>query len=121
MHPRNNIGADPISNWDELRPAGLIDSLHLKGAAINQPEFSRVEWFWRRRPKILCADPVIVFCYLTIVVCLFFYLPQTALLFLVSIAAGTSCVLVDNCRLTRWRNEYESSIKRAIIRLSDQK
>ena len=34
--------------------------------------------------------------------------------------AGVSYVFVDYIRLSRWRNEYESSIKRA-IHLSDRK
>ena len=36
------------------------------------------------------------------------------------LGAGASIIFVDCIRLARWRNEYESSIKR-VIRLSDRK
>ncbi len=52
--------------------------------------------------------------YLTVAVCLSYYLPQTVLLLIVWTGAGASCIFVDYVWLTRWRNEYESSIKRAI-------
>ena len=120
MHLRKNIGANTVWNWDETPPAELIESLHLESATIDQHEFSRAEWFWHRRPGILFTNLVVIFSYLTVAVCLFYYLPQTVLLLVAWIGAGVSCVFVDYIRLSRWRNEYASSIKRA-IHLSDQK
>ena len=110
-----------IPYWDDFPPANLIETLRLKSTTTDQHEIARVEWFWRRRPKILCANLVFAFSYLSVLVCLFYYLPQTIFLLLVWIGARSSCFLVDCFRFVRWRNEYESSIKRAIIRLSDQK
>jgi hypothetical protein len=34
--------------------------------------------------------------------------------------AGVGCVLLDQTRLTRWRNGYESSITRVIVGLSEK-
>jgi hypothetical protein len=120
MHPRKNIGADNVWNCDEMPPAELIESLHLESGKIDQQKFSRAEWFWRRRPGILFTNLMVIFSYLTVAVCLFYYLPQTVLLLVAWIGAGVSCVFVDYFRLSRWRNEYGSSIKRA-IHLSDRK
>ena len=121
MYPRKKAGADSIWNYDELSPADLIESLQLERALINQKEFSRAEWFWSRRPKLLCENLVLFFCYLTVAVCFFYYLPQTALLLVFWIGAGASCIFVDHIRLTRWRNEYGSSIKRIIVHLPERK
>ena len=114
MHPRKKIGAE--SNWscDEMPPAELIESFHLERVTIDQQEYSRAEWFWRRRPGILFTNFTVILSYLTVAVCFFYYLPQTALLLVVWIGAGASCIFVDHIRLNRWRREYESSIKRAI-------
>ena len=120
MDPRKKIGADTIWNCDEMAPAELIESLHLESAAIDEQEFSRAEWFWHRRPGVLFANLTVFFTYLTVAVCLFYYLPQTVLLLVAWVGAGASSVLVDCIRLARWRNEYESSIKR-VIHLSDRK
>ena len=114
MNPRKKIGAETVWDCDEMPPSELIESLQLESATIDQHEFSRAEWFWRRRPEFFFTNLTVIFSYLTIAVCLFYYLPQTVLLLLTWIGAGASCVFVDHLRLTRWRNEYESSIKRAI-------
>jgi hypothetical protein len=120
MHPRKRTGADIISNCDALPPRELIESLHLEAGKIDQHEFSRAEWFWRRRPGIVTTNVTVIFSYLTVAVCLFYYLPQTVLLLVAWIGAGASCVFADSIRLTRWRNEYQTSIERA-IHLSDRK
>lgn len=120
MHARKKIGADTAWNCDEMSPAELIEALHLESVTIDQHEFARAEWFWRRRPEILFANFAVLLSYLIVAVCLFYYLPQTVLLLMTWIGAGASCIFVDNVRLTRWRNEYESSITRA-IHLSDRK
>jgi hypothetical protein len=109
MHPRTKTGADIASNCDELPPAELIESLHLEGGIIDQHEFSRAEWFWRRRPGIFSTNVTIIFGYIIVAVCLFYYLPQTVLLLVTWIGAGASCVFADYIRLTRWRNEYQTS------------
>jgi hypothetical protein len=120
MDPRKKIGADTIWTCDEMAPAELIESLHLESAVIDEQEFSRAEWFWRRRPEILFANITVLFTYLTVAVCLFYYLPQTVLLLVAWVGAGASSIFVDCIQLARWRNEYESSIKR-VIHLSDRK
>ena len=120
MHPRKKIGADTIWDCDELPPAELIESLHLERGLLDQHEFSRAEWFWRRRPGILFTNVTVILGYLTVAVCLFYYLPQTVLLLVTWIGTGASCVFADYIRLTRWRNEYQSSVHRA-IGLSDRK
>ena len=120
MHARKKIGANTIWNCDEMPPAELIEALHFESVTIDQQEFARAEWFWRRRPEILFTNLAVALGYLTVAVCLFYYLPQTVLLLVPWIGAGASCIFVDNVRLTRWRNEYVSSIKRA-IHLSDRK
>ena len=66
MQPRKNIGADNVWNCDEMPPAELIEALHLQSATIDQHEFSRAEWFWRRRPEILFTNLMVIFSYLTV-------------------------------------------------------
>lgn len=120
MHARKKIGAKTAWNCDEMPPAELIETLHLESVTIDQQDFARAEWFWRRRPEILFTKFAVIFSYLTVAVCLFYYLPQTVFLLIVWIGAGASCIFVDYIRLTRWRTEYEFSVKRA-IHLSDRK
>jgi hypothetical protein len=120
MQPRKKIGADTIWDCDEMPPAELIKSLHLESTTIDQHEFLRAEWFWHRRPGILFTNLAVFFSYLIVAVCLFYYLPQTVLLLVAWIGAGASSIFVDWIRFARWRNEYESSIKR-VIHLSDRK
>ena len=91
MRQRKKFDGDPISNWDDFPPADLIETLRLKSTTTDKHEIARVEWFWRRRPKILCANLVFAFSYLSVLVCLFYYLPQTIFLLLVWIGAGSSC------------------------------
>ena len=113
MYPRKKAGADPLWNCDELPPGDLLKSLHLERAAINQDEFARAEWFWNRRPKILCENWMFFLCYIVVFVCLVYLVPESIPLLLVWMVAGISCAFVDGVRLDRWRNEYRSSIKRA--------
>ena len=120
MYPRKKVVAD-LWNYDELPPADLIKAIPLERAAINQDEFARAEWFWSRRPKVLSESLVFFFFYLTVVVCLFFYVPETLLLLLVLLVAGAGCAFVDRIRINTWRTEYESSIKRVVIDLSERK
>ncbi len=118
MYPRKKVDADPNWKYEELPPAALIKSQLLESVTIDQNEFSRAEWFWSRRPKVLSLSLTFFFLYLTVVVCLFYYLPETIFLLLFWIVAGASCAFVDSIRLNRWRKEYESTIRRVIIHLS---
>jgi hypothetical protein len=99
----------------------LIESLHLEPAGIDQNEFSRAEWFWSRRPKVLSESLGFFFFYLTVLVCLVYLVPDTIWFLLLWIVAGVSCASTDRFRLDRWRNEYESSITRVVIHLSERK
>jgi hypothetical protein len=121
MHPRKRVDADPIWKYEELPPAALIESLHLEPAAIDQDEFSRAEWFWSRRPKVLSESLSFFFFYLTVAVCLFYLVPGTIPFLLLWMVAGASCAFVDRICLNRWRNEYELSIKRVVIHLSERR
>ena len=121
MCQRTKGDVDPIWKYEELAPAALIESLHLEPAAIDQNEFSRAEWFWSRRPKVLSERLSFFFFYLTVVVCLLYLVPDTIPLLVVWIVAGASCAFVDHIRINRWRNEYESSITRLAIHLSGRK
>jgi len=121
MHPRKEVGADLTWHFGELPPAELLKSLHLERAANSQDEFYRAEWFWKRRPKVLSRSLVFFFCYLTVVVCLSYDVPETISLLLVWIVAGACCASIDHLRLNHWRNEYESSIKRVLVGLSERK
>jgi hypothetical protein len=121
MYPRKEAGGDPVWKYEELPPAALIESLNLEPAAIDQDEFGRAEWFWSRRPKVLSESVSFFFFYLTVAVCLFYLVPDTIPFLLVWLAAGASCAFVDHIRLDRWRNEYESTIKRVVIHPSERK
>jgi hypothetical protein len=121
MYPRKEVDADPVWKYEELPPAALIKSLHLESAAIDQNEFRRAEWFWSRRPKVLSESLSFFFFYLTVAVCLFYLVPDTIPFLLLWMVAGASCAFVDGIRLNRWRKEYESSITRVVIHLSERK
>jgi hypothetical protein len=119
MNPRKKVGEDPIWNHGELPPSELIESLHLERVAINQDEFSRAEWFWNRRPKLVCENLIFLFCYIVVFVCLLYLVPESFPPLLVWIFVGVSCVFVDCVRLDGSRTEYESSIKRVFAHLSE--
>jgi hypothetical protein len=121
MYSRNKDEADPIWKYEELPPAALIKSLHLEPAAVNQDEFSRAEWFWSRRPKVLSESLSFFFFYLTVAVCLFYMIPDTIWFLLLWLVAGVSWASFDHIRLNQWRAEYESSIKGIVIHLSERK
>jgi hypothetical protein len=120
MFSLQTIREYPIWKYEELPPAALIESLHLDRAAVNHDEFSRAEWFWSRRPKVLSETLTFLFCFLTGASCLLYCVPKTLLLLFVWIIAGVGCALLDQTRLTRWRNGYESSITRVIVGLSEK-
>ena len=117
MYLRKEVGADPIWKYEELPPVALIESLHLEPAVIDQDEFSRAEWFWSRRPKVLSQSLILLLFYITVLVCLFYLGPDTVWFLLLWILAGVSCAFIGHIRLNRWRNEYESSIKGIVVRL----
>ena len=119
MYPRKIVGADSTWNYD-VPPRALIKSFHLERAPINQDEFSRAEWFWNRRPNVLCENLTCFFCYIIVFVCLLYCVPESVPLLLVWMVAGVSCAFIDCVRLDRWRNEYRSSIKRAIVHLLER-
>ena len=121
MYPQKKVDADPVWKYEELPPADLIESLHPEPAAIDQDEFFRADWFWSRRPKVLSESVIFFFFYLTVAVCLFYLLPGTVPLLLLWVVAGASCAFFDGIRLNRWRDEYESSITRVVIHLSERK
>jgi hypothetical protein len=115
MHPKKKVGANPIRNCDELSPTDLMESLNLERAVINQDEFSRAEWFWNRRPKVLSENLIFLFCYTIVFVCLLYRVPESCPLLLAWTVAGTSAALVEWFRLDRWRTEYQASIKRVLF------
>ena len=121
MHSRKKVAVDPIWKYEELPPTALIESLHLEPTTVDQDEFSRAEWFWSRRPKLLSESLSFFFLYLTVAVCLFYLLPDTIWFLLLWIIAGVSYASIDSICLNRWRNEYESSINRIVIHLSERK
>ena len=112
MYPGRKIGTDPIWNCLELCPADLIESFDLKPKLINPDELLRAEWFWNRRPRVLCANPLLLFPYILVFVCVLYVLPECAAPLLAWMVVGGSAVVVDCVRLDRWRREYELSIKR---------
>jgi len=120
MYPRKEVDADPVWKYEDLPPVALIKSLRLEPAAINQSEFSRAEWFWSRRPKLISESVSFFFLYLTIAVCLFYLVPDSIWWLLLWILAGAGCASIDHIRLNRWRNEYESSIKGIVAHLSER-
>src|ERR1700723_808961 len=101
--------------YDKQTPGDVIKSLHLERDAINQEEFLRAEWFWNRRPKALCETLTFYFCFMVVFVCLLCFVPQNVLLFILWFVAAVILGIVDCIRVDRWRNEYKSSIKRAIV------
>jgi hypothetical protein len=122
MYPRKKV--DTYSSWNyAVPPMTLMNSFHLERASINQDELLRAEWFWNRRPKLLCETLTCVFCYIIVFLCLLCLLccdPESLPLLLVWMVAGVSRAFVDCVRLDRWTKEYKSSIKRVIVRLLER-
>ena len=118
MSPRKTGSA--VSIYDERPPGEVIKSLHLERTAINQDEFSRAEWLRNRRPKVLCETLTFYFCYMVVFVCLLCFVPQNVLLFILWFVAAVIFGIVDCIRVDRWRKEYKSSIKRAIVHLLER-
>ena len=121
MYPGKKTGADPAWNCSEHCPADLIESLALNRALIDQDELLRAEWFWNRRPNVLCASLLVLFFYIVVFVCLLYCLPECAAPLLAWLLVGAGGVTVDCVRLDRWRREYELSIKRLILHLPKRK
>jgi hypothetical protein len=115
MCPGKKSGADPAWKCPELCPADLIESFGLKPSLINQDELLRAEWFWNRRPRILCANAPLLFSYILVFVCVLYVLPECAAPLLAWMVVGASGVIVDCVRLDRWKREYELNIKRLIF------
>jgi hypothetical protein len=121
MYARKRVSAIAPWRYEEVPPADLIKSLHLGGVAIDQGDLSRAEWFWDRRPRVLSGNFAFVFCYLALFVFLLCLIPDTIPLLGALILAGAVCSFIESIRYDRWRNDYESSITRIIVRLSERK
>jgi hypothetical protein len=121
MHSGKQSDADSSWKYEKFPPAALLESLHLEPIVLNQDEFSRAEWLWSRRPMVLSESLSFFFFYLTVIVCLLYFVPDTISFLLLWIVAGVSCATVDRVRLDRWRNQYESSIKRVVTQVSERK
>ena len=115
------VGIDPMGKYEKLPPAALLESLDPQPTIIDQDELSRAEWLWNRRAIVLSENLSFFFFYLTVLVCLLYLVPDTILFLLLWIVAGASCAAVDRIRLDRWRNQYESSIKRVVNAVSERK
>ena len=118
MSPRKTVSAASI--YDERPPGEVIKSLHLERAAVNQDEVSRAEWFWNRRPKVLCETVTFYFCYIVVFFFLLYFVPKSVPSFLLWFLAGVSCAFVDCIRIDWWRNDYKASIKRVIVHRSER-
>jgi hypothetical protein len=101
---------------------GRLDQVFPAETRLNQPgrAFAR-RVVLDRRPKVLCANLILLFSYILILVCLLYFLPESAPVLLVWLVVGGTGVMVDCFRLDRWRREYELSIKRLILFLSKPK
>jgi hypothetical protein len=120
MDSRNNVCAELIRQCGNLPPAALFKSLRLEPTEIDEQELSRAEWFWWRRPNLLFASVWFIAFYFIVLGCLFYMVPGTIWLVLLWILAGASCASIDCMRLDQWRDEYASSIKRIVMRLSER-
>jgi hypothetical protein len=121
MCSRKKIAADAVWKYEEVPPSALIKSLDLEPASVAQDEFARAEWFWNRRPKAFWESLYFFFFYVTVVVCLLYLIPDSLWFLLLWILAGASWAAIDSILLNRWRSEYESSIKRMVVHLSERK
>ena len=115
MYPRKKGDADVIRKCDEFAPADVMKALHLKEEVISKDELSRAEWFWNRRPNVLCDKWTFVSCFVIGFFCFLYFVPTNVPACLVWIVAGLSFAGVESVRLTRWQMEYKASIKRVIV------
>jgi hypothetical protein len=121
MCSRKKVEADAIWRYEDVSPSALIKSLDLEPASVDQDELARAEWFWSRRPTPLWESLGFFFFYIAVVLCLPYLIPDSLWFLFLWIFAGASWVAIDSVLLNRWRNEYESSINRMVVHLSERK
>jgi hypothetical protein len=121
MCSRRKVEAEAVWKYEDVPPSALIKSLDLKPASLDQGEFARAEWFWSRRPRPFWESLGFFFFYVTVVACLLYLIPDSVWFLVLWILAGAIWVAIDSILLNRWRSEYESSIKRMVVHLSERR
>jgi hypothetical protein len=99
--------------FPEVAPARLQELL---GCPIaNSPERIRVEWMWRRRPKLILGEGVCGYCVVVGVAVALLLVPGTGILLdLIWLIVNSLLVASDIVRTNRWRRDYEAALERLI-------
>jgi hypothetical protein len=98
--------------YQELSPARLLERLNLLEYSRENDEFSRANWFWARRPRVLTMTSYLV--WLIVIVGLPFWLFIVPVIGLPLIVISLMIVNIDIVQSSRWRRQYELSIDRLI-------
>src|SRR5215467_6844891 len=98
--------------YEELSPARLLERLNLLEYSGENDEFTRANWFWGRRPRVLTTASCLV--WLIVVAGLPFWLFIVPVIGLPLIVISLMMVNIDIVQSLRWRRQYELSIDRLI-------
>lgn len=105
--------------FPEAAPAQLQELLGYPIA--NSAERVRVEWMWRRKPKLILGEGAGGYCIVVGVAVALLLVPGTGILLdLIWLVANSLAVASDTVRTNRWRRDYESALDR-LIRTMDKR
>jgi hypothetical protein len=113
---------DRGNDWrfPEVAPAQLQELL---GCPIaNSAERVRVEWMWRRKPKLILGEGVGGYCIVVGVAIALLLVPGTGILLdLIWLIINSLVVASDTVRTNRWRRDYEAALERLIQTMQKRK
>ena len=98
--------------YEELSPARLLERLNLLEYSGENDEFTRANWFWTRRPRVLTMASHLV--WLIVIAGLPFWLFILPVIGLPLIVILLMMVNIDVVQSLRWRRQYELSMDRLI-------
>jgi hypothetical protein len=106
--------------FPEVAPAQLQELL---GCPIaNSAERVRVEWMWRRKPKLILGEGVGGYCIVVGVAVALLLVPGTGILLdLIWLIINSLVVASDTVRTNRWRRDYEAALERLIRSMERRK
>jgi hypothetical protein len=103
------------SRWKfpELPPADLHRWLALDLGLVDDGELERVQWLWKRKPRVVLGENMLGYLLLVSVGVVFLFIPQLGLpLDGVWLLAIFSLNAAETVRTVRWRRDYEAAVWR---------
>jgi hypothetical protein len=108
---------NPVDEWKftESSPSYLRRWLDLDLGRVDEPEFARAEWMWRRKSRSLLGEGLSGYILLVFAAFLLLLIPQLGIPLAVAWCFAMFITIAnDTVRVARWRREYESGMVRVI-------